>query len=439
MNRSLFFALLCLGALVTGAIAAEVSVTGRLNEVVDGSNNYFLNKDPSGYTGRSLSALNLQTLTVTPTTRYLLNSNFSYYKYFGPGAKDTTLTWGTPMSETFSLDHTEPLTKYHFDTSWQRSDVATTSLQQTGTASGRGTIDTYAANGGITRQLSQLDTVSLSTHGSTVSYSDPGQTPYVDFSATTSWYHQLTQTTKLIQSVYFDWFFSDNDTNTQRLFWQLTSGVETQLTKRLSIIGSLGWVFVNAYQNATTPSFVSTITSATNSAPSNGGGFQPIIGASNGWMGNLVVKYKPRYDTDMSFVATRAVTPTIYGQLQGIESLGTTLNYKINRASALGFAAQFSHTKTAQANAAPTVSDFFTGSAIYSYQLNRDWNAKVSYTYRQKNDSSGLVRSNTGLVTLAYNFNLFGKPPVAVVKTPSELALEELRRAQYVFPSIAPY
>ncbi len=343
------------------------------------------------------------------------------------------------MSEKFSIDHTRPLTKYHFDTSWQRSDVATTTLQQTGTASGRGTIDTFAANGGITRQLSQLDTVSLSTNGSTVSYSDPGQTPYVDFSATTSWIHQLTQTTKLTQTAYFDWFFSDNDANTQRLFWKLTSGFKSQLTKRLSIFGSLGLVFVNAYQSATTPSFVSTIINATNGAPSNGGGFQPIIGASSGWIGNLVVNYQPRYDTNMSFVATRAVTPTIYGQLQGIESLGTTLNYKINRKSTLGFAANFSHTKTAQSNAAPTVSDFFTGSAIYSYQLNRDWNAKISYTYRQKNNSSGLVRSNTGLVTLAYNFNLFGKPPAAVTKTPSELALEELQRAQYVFPSIAPY
>ena len=88
---------LCLGVYASSAFAADVSIKGNVSETVDASNNYFLSNTPSGYTIRSLSAINLDFMARTPTTRYLLDTNYSYYKYFGPGAADAGgLTWGTP-------------------------------------------------------------------------------------------------------------------------------------------------------------------------------------------------------------------------------------------------------------------------------------------------------------------------------------------------------
>ena len=88
MKTSVFMTSLCLGVLASGAFAADVSIKGNVSETVDASNNYFLTNSPSGSTVRSLTAGTLDILARTPTTQYLLDANYSYYKYFGPGAAD---------------------------------------------------------------------------------------------------------------------------------------------------------------------------------------------------------------------------------------------------------------------------------------------------------------------------------------------------------------
>ena len=89
MKTSVFTATLCVGALATSAFAAEFSVKGNVNQTVEGSDNYFLNANPTGSTVKSLTNGTLDFLALTPTTRYLLDTNFSYFKYFGPGAAGT--------------------------------------------------------------------------------------------------------------------------------------------------------------------------------------------------------------------------------------------------------------------------------------------------------------------------------------------------------------
>src|SRR5674476_1442657 len=197
---------LCLGALASGASAADLSIKGNLTETVAASDNYFLSSAPSGVTAKSLNAVNLDFLARTPTTRYLVDTNYSYYKYFGPGAADTQMTWGTPANATFSVDHISKLTKYNYVASWSRVDAATTQLAQSGVATTHGSINTYSVGGGITRDLSRIDTISWTANGSTVSYTDPAQTPYVDFTTGAAWNRRLSQTTSLINSVNFDWF-----------------------------------------------------------------------------------------------------------------------------------------------------------------------------------------------------------------------------------------
>ena len=68
MKTSVVMTSLCLGVLASGAFAAEVSIKGNVSQTIDGSNNYFLSSTPSGYTIRSLSAINLDLMAKTPTT-----------------------------------------------------------------------------------------------------------------------------------------------------------------------------------------------------------------------------------------------------------------------------------------------------------------------------------------------------------------------------------
>ena len=366
-------------------------------------------------------------LAATPTTLYQLDSNYSYYKYLGPGANDTSLTWGTPASERFSINHIAPLTNYNFSAAWNRSDAATTALQETGTAVGRGTIDTYRANGSVSRELTRLDSISWSGSASTVSYSDPTQTPYVDYTTAGSWTHRLSPTTTFVNSVNFDYTSFDNATDNQRLFWTLTSGLQSQLSKRLFFNGAVGAVLVNAYQNgpALTP------------LPPAGTTFQPQVGAAQDWIGNAGLSYQLLKDTRISLTAARSVSPTTFGSLQKSESIGLSLSHEVNSRSNLAFLTQFSH-QISGGIGATSGSDTFTASAAYNYSLTRDWKTNLRYTYSQREDPSGLVRSNTVSFGLVYDFNLFGKPPAAVPKTQSELALEDLRRAQQALPTFSP-
>ena len=98
--------------LASSAFAADVSIKGGATEALEASNNYFLINTPSGPTIKSLTAGTLDILARTPTTNFLLDTNYSYYKYFGPGDADTSLKFGTSASATFSVDHTKQLTKY---------------------------------------------------------------------------------------------------------------------------------------------------------------------------------------------------------------------------------------------------------------------------------------------------------------------------------------
>ena len=430
MKISVSVASLCLGVFASGAFAAEVSINGHLDESVEASNNYFLTNAPSGYTLKSLSAINLDVLAATPTTRYLLDSNYSYYKYFGPGAADAGgLTWGTPASEKFSIDHTSALSKYNFAMSWDRSDVATTALQQTGSAAGRGSIDTFKVDGGVKRDLTRTDSISWSANVTKAVYTDPNQSPYVDYSTNAAWIHRLGPTTSLTNSVNFDWLMVDNVSSSQRLFWNPMTALQSQLSKRLSFNGAVGYAFVNAYDNGVAQPVI----------PTGATTFQQQTGASSDWVGNALLNYQLSNTTKVSLTAAKSIVPTVFGQLQNSESIGSTLSYDINHYSSLTFLSQFSHIKTAAiATTGATASDVFTASANYGYKLTREWRTNLSYTYSQRNDQAGLARSSTVLFRLTRDFTLFGKPPEVVQKTASELAQQDLARAQQALPTFIP-
>ena len=427
MKISVSVASLCVGvfasgAFAAGAFAADVSVNGSLSEITQGSDNYFLLNAPSGYTLKSLSAIDLSVLAATPTTRYLLDSNYSYYKYFGPGANDTALTSGTPESEKFSINHTSELSKYNFAVSWQRSDLTTTLLTETGNATGRGSLDTYKVDGGVTRDLSRTDSISWSAHGTSVSFSDPGQTPYAEFATNVAWNRSLSPTTTLTNSVNFDWLDQDDVAGDQRLFWNATTALQSQLSPRLFVNGSVSAIFVNTYQTGA----VQLMTPSTL-------GLQGQPGASHGWAENFGLRYQLSPSTQISLTAAQTTTPTVLGQLQQLDTIALNLSYAINHSSNLTFSTQFSHNPTPGSEA-----DFFTASANYGYKLTREWRTNLSYTYGQRNDQTGLARSNTILFGLVRDFTLYGKPPVAVAKTLSDLAQEDLMRAQQALPGFGP-
>jgi len=421
VKRSVFVAPLFLVALAPGALAAEFSVKGNARETTDVSDNYFLTPMPLGYAGKTLSAIDLDFLAATTTTRYTLDSHYSYYKYFGPGAEDQQLNWGTPATVKYNVDYAyDPRTKFNYSAAWSRSDVATTTLTETGTSSGRGSVDTYRATVGGSYSATHADSFSWVANVSTVSYTDPTQTPYVDYATTGAWNHRISAATVLTQSVNFDWFQSDDIFKSQRLFWTAQSGFQSQISRRWFVNGEAGVSLVNAYQNNP----IALLNIPTVITP----------GAAQGFVGDLGVTYKVDPTTVALLKLSKAVTPTVLGQLQNTESLGLTMTHTINRVANLTFLSQFSHAKSS----ADTSSDLFTTSVNLEYKLSREWKTSTSYTYRQRNDSAGVTRAHMVLVSLSRDFNVYGKPAPPLPKTQAEIIRQAQQRAEQALPSLTP-
>jgi hypothetical protein len=79
-------------------------------------------------------------------------------------------------------------------------------------------------------------------------------------------------------------------------------------------------------------------------------------------------------------------------------------------------------------------SKFFSVSANYGYQLAPHWHTNLSYTYNQRNDSTGTVGASMVLATLVYDFTLLGTSN-AINRAQAERAKARARQnLGYIFP-----
>ena len=422
MKRSVIVASLLLNVLASDAFAATWSASGDVKQSVDTSNNYFLQPLPAGYAGKALSAIDLDFLAATPTTQYRLDTNYSYYHYFGPGDVDQKPLWGTPAGAKFRYNYNGALSQFTAGASWQRADVATTALEQTGQASGGGTVDTYAANGSWKYKLSPRDTITWTNNASTVSFSQPAgpngsisQTPYFDYATSGAWAHRISPTISVIDSFDFDWHSQDDTAKTQRLLWDAKSSLSWLLTRRLTLNASVTGTLVHAYEKNPGALFATGLPAPT--------GLNSAAGTESALQWSAELKYSLSKKTTASLSAADVVTPTVFGQLQQTNSIGLTVVHNINLSSTLTAFAQLSRLQST--GSSPT--QFFITSLKYEYRLPRNWVTDVTLTYRQRDRTGGGATSGLAaatpeattatagaiFVSFKHDFTLYGKPQPA--------------------------
>ena len=236
-----------------------------------------------------------------------------------------------------------------------------------------------------------------------------------------AWNRLLDPTTTLTTSVSFDWYDADDLFKSQRLFWQIMTGVHSQLTRRLTLTASVGASFANTWQDAAS---LGTTTFQT--------------GARNGGVGSLGVNYRLTRTTNVYASAAQLIVPTTSGQLQKTTTAGFGINHNINDWSSLAFGAHYAHTNTGTGSSifVGTSGDFFSAYLAYTYELARDWRARVSYAYRVRDNNTGTANASTVLLSLTYNFNLLGNPSAF---DPVEKERVEIRRQRafgQVFPAL---
>ena len=221
------------------------------------------------------------------------------------------------------------------------------------------------------------------------------------------------------------------------------TGLDSKLSSRLSLSGHVGIGFVNSYQtgqssplSVSNPGAIADLSSFGFVAP-----FQPQVGTGNSILADIALTYLLSRATTVSLTAAQAVVPTTFGALQKSDSVGLTLIHNINQRSNLSLSGSFSFVPAAPGGNSvfggqSGESEFLSASINYGYSLTREWRTNLSYTYRQRNDDSGTVRSSTVLFSLSRDFALLGNP-AAINEGEKERARERDRQSiGYIFPTL---
>ena len=338
----------------------------RSNETVEASDNYYLASPSSGALWVSTSTLGLDAIGRTPTMRLEVNSSFNYRFYEGPGASGLHNSLGTYNH--FGVEKSDALTTYNIGASYRTQEVAAAQLTQTGVITGTGLVNTAVVDGGIKRQLSQTDTFGLSARMTSTTFTAPGSAPYTDVLTTTDWNHRVNRFLDLTTAAQYDRLDYDNIAKSQVMIARATQGIKAELTSRLTFKGTAGAAFVDATGNGAGNQFVP-------SAPFSV--TQPTEGSSLDWIGDMNLAYKLSKIDDLSIFSTKTVGPTIIGQILAIDTFGATLHHGINELSSVALWSQYSVQAGPNGNV-----DLFATSATYNYRLTPEWQASISYTFR---------------------------------------------------------
>ena len=375
MKRAILVVSLCLSISSTRALAVDWSVNSSLSETVELNTNQFLRSMLAAGTLGSYSTITANAQARTPTSRFIFDGDINYQKYWGPG------TEGIPQTE-FRQDGVkaryetmgkDPTDLTYGEVIFRESSASLAILSNLGVATNaQGFLDTSTIRGGIERNITPFDFVTLSARSTYTNYFPPsGGTPFTDSSAVGTWRHRLNSNLALTASSEFEWLSYNNLTNTRIMILRDMAGVDATLSSVLSFRGMAGVAYVKADQNATA---VSPVPLAATTASS---------GSVAGFITDMVLTYRMLKNTTVTLFGNQTIGPSVIGSLTKQTTIVAGLSQTINSRSSLSFAA------SASRQVSTSSTDFYSGSVTYSYQLSREWNSQISYRHLHRTASTG--------------------------------------------------
>jgi len=375
VKRAILAVSLCFGISSTPAFALDWSVNSSLSETVELNSNQFLRSMLAGGTLGSYSTITANAEARTPTSRFIADGDITYQKYWGPGTEGIPLTefrqdGVKARYETWGKDRTD---LSYAEVIFRESSTALAILSDLGVATNaQGFIDTSTIRGGIERNLTPLDFVTLSARSTYTNYDPPGGgTPFTDSLALGTWRHRLNSNLAFTASSEFEWLNYNNLSNTRIMILRDMAGVDATLSPVLSFRGMAGVAYVKADQNATIN--VSSTPFATTTAS----------GSVADFITDMLLTYRMLKNTTLTLSGNQTIGPSVVGSLTKQTTIGAGLTHTINSRSSLSFAASATRQVTT------TSSDFYSGSVTYSYQLAREWNSQLTYRHLHRTASTG--------------------------------------------------
>jgi len=324
------------------------------------------------------------------------SADLSYQTYAGPGVADFIVAPALNKGARVALEQTEKQTQYNLAASWRQQQAAPLQLAQTGIANIGGFITTTVLQAGLKHELTPSDTLNWQNNWTSTTFTTPNSVPFTDFLSVGDWTHQLSSTTAVIPSVNFEQLNYGGPSQTELKLWRFFLGMSYQYPGRFNLFASVGALVATAStQQITNPNQLNTIpTIFLPSGPDSltaATVFQPVVAlpgapvtsarsaSASDWLANLRATFFIDNTTQFILVAAQSVSPDSFGNIFKTDSVGVILSKHVNYSTGLVFTAD-----AARLTSASQVTDLYTTSATYNYQPLRDWNANVTYTFRQR-------------------------------------------------------
>ena len=375
---------LCVGVLASGADAADVTIKSRLNQTFTVDSNYQMQAHPPGETYLPVSNLAFDIVARTPTMRFTTTVDASYRSYFGPGAEN--LLPGLDRGIVSGIEKRDHLTTYRLSASRRYRQSAELQLAETGVTTISGDVITDTVNGAVTHELSGRDLLTWATSVTSLQFTTPSGTPSRDLTTVGHWRHRLTPLTDVTPTVLYERITYDNPAQSEVEIWKGSIGVNSRLTKRLTMTGRVGVVRTQLTQSGAA--------GATNPAQLAGG-------VATGALFDLLLTYRLSNRDDVTFAAAQTVGPDSLGQIRAIQIVGTSLIHRINHYSYLALSTQLSRQTTVG-----DVTDLYSAAINYGYRLTPEWSTDLSYRFRQRMGTIGQATSNALFFSVRRDFTL---------------------------------
>jgi hypothetical protein len=385
VRKEIAFVGLCCALWAPNAIAADWSAKVQFRESAEANDNRALRNNSPGETYEFASEVFMSTVARLPGMRIEANADLSYRALTGPGADD----FATPLNNGASIriEKLDSLTKYYLTGSWRLQDAVSAQVADTGVVVAKGDISTYTLDAGLQRRVSPLDSIAWSVRGTSVDvdFTVLGAVPYVGLTTTGAWIRRLNPTTDLTTSVEFEFMDRDAPGNPQTIFMRAMVGVDSQLTRRLTLKAAAG---AGAHRTD--------VDDALN---------PQVIETSASWLGDLQLIYRPLAGTQLSVFAAHSIAPNVVGDVQNRTSAGVRVRQEINRSSDLLLYGAFDHAKSLDGVDFGTA-DYFRASVTYGYRLTPDWRAELSYRFAHRTDDAGDASSNAIFLSAVRDWTL---------------------------------
>ncbi|MBR0697787.1 hypothetical protein [Bradyrhizobium lablabi] len=355
------------------AAAFDWSLKTTQSETVELNSNQFLNSFPAGSIG-SYSTLTANAEARTPTSKFNLDGDGSYKKYWGPGVDGVAseyLNYGF-RARYEQYEKVKPDREF-VEALWRQQSTALALLSDIGASSNtNGFLDTLTFSGGLDRTLSSRDTLSLFATSTRTSYEpSSGGTPFTDTLARGTWRHSLSALTNVNVSSEAEFLNYDNTFGTSIQIYRNQVGIDTTFSPVLSFRGNIGAANL-VTENGVATSVIGGTSTTT-----------PSSSSVLDWIGDAVLTYRMLKNTTLTITANQTVGPSIVGSIFKRDMIDASISHIINSRSSITLSANGNR------QISTNTTDFASASASYSYNLTQNWIAQFTYRYLHRFASSG--------------------------------------------------